>query len=245
MKPFQMGTLSPAVRSRFQTERTEMHTHITRRRALLGIASIPVTVAPGKALAAKGSDPSLAALEALIARHTELIAAADLAWQQVPKIPESVVLPDARVQVGRRLLGRDDDGNDVYSPIWAMSDERIEEHYARNRSASLSIYGEAKADEINARFDARIAEKKAELAAIDAEIDRISDEWGLTAAEKAAASASEAIFVLEREIKAFRPQSIAAAARLARWAVQSHDYYLDRDDLIVVLTSIAGLGGAA
>jgi hypothetical protein len=222
----------------------------TRRTALAltgwGVVAALTTIAA--TARASSVDPSLAAVEALIQRHAGAVNAGKAAWEAIPS-DDDPRRPWVRVQVGRLLTGRDDDGNDIFEPIWAYSDENIEQLINRSRPASLSIGGPERAAAVNERFDARIAAAKAELAALQAEDDRILAQIGYTAATEKASVALDVVRAIEHEILSFVPGTLAAAARQAEWATaglaDDGDYYLDGADMQKLVASISAAGAVS
>ncbi len=195
-------------------------------------------------------DASLAAVEALIQRHTDAVRAEKAAWDDVPE-DDDPRRQHVRVQVGKLLKGRDDDGNDIWDPIWAYNDERIEQSINRHRDAMIGMWGHrpGETERLTDLYATKVTEKKEQLAALRAEDDRILAEIGYTAAEQKASAALDAVRALEHEILSFVPQTLAAAVRQAQWAIAGSeddgDYYLDGADMQKLVQSIAAAGGVS
>lgn len=199
---------------------------------------------------AASADASLAELERLIAEHTQAVAADREIWNYSADIIEKIEgkLPHCRVQVGRLLGLRDDNGNETWTPIYAHSDEDIEKRHEAHLDAMLSMWGrnDEAAARIREKHDQRVSQKKAELAAVRAERKHIEDESGYTAAMEAARASSAAVRAIEAQIVALVPGTFDAAARKAAWIVHAYNedegaYLYDEGDdaLIAALKTIA------
>ncbi|MBN9250928.1 MAG: hypothetical protein J0I86_10170, partial [Mesorhizobium sp.] len=68
----------------------------------------------------------LALLNELIEAHTAEYARNDELWERAGELDTE---PNCKVVVGRFYKGRDDDGENIYEPMYAYFNERIEEHY--------------------------------------------------------------------------------------------------------------------
>lgn len=221
----------------------------TRRTALALTGSGLVAALATIATTARASsvDSSLAAVEVLIQRHADAVYAGKAAWEAIPS-DDDPLRPCVRVQVGKLLKGRDDDGNDIFEPIWAYDDKRIEQSVNRHRDAMIGMWGHrpGETEILTERYAAKVAEKKAALAALQAEDDRILAEIGYTAAMDKASAALDAVRAIEQEILSFVPGTLAAAARQAEWATaglaDEGDYYLDGADMQKLVASIAAAG---
>lgn len=211
--------------------------------ALTGSGIVAALTSIATTATASTADSSLSDVEAVIQRHADAVIAERAAWDAVPS-DDDPRRPHVRVQVGRRLVGRDNDGTDIWQPVWAHNEKHIDHVYAQNLHAFLSATDtpERKAA-VTERIEKRAAAKKAELAALRAEDDRILEEIGFTAAEETATAALDAVRAIEHEILSFVPQTLAAAIRQAQWAVAGTDdssgYFLDGDDMRALVRSIA------
>lgn len=219
--------------------------------AVTGSALAASLASKSRAAQAAPADASLAELEHLIAAQAEAYQISIAKWDAAAAIedgPAMQAAPERRIQVGRLLGPRDDDGNDTWTPIYVYSNEGIEKHLNQHLDAMLSMWGhgpngEERKQQIRDRYAQKISQKKAELAAIEADVARIEAECGYAAAEKAAAAASEAIDAIEETIVAFVPGSLAAAARKAEWVVAAYrgeevQSYLCREQVLEALTAI-------
>lgn len=232
-------------------------TTITRRSMLgaiptCGLAPIvPAIAEPAPVITPRRClDAALAELERLIAAHVQAVVADREIWNHTADILQKIEgkLPHCRVQVGRLVGQRDDDGNETWKPIYSHSDEEIDRFYRQSLDVNLSMWG--RNDEAKARFrekhDQRVSQKKAELAAVRAERKRIEGESGYTAAMDAARASSDAVRAIEAQIVALVPGTLEAAARKAAWIVHAYNedngaYLYDAGDdaLIAALKTIA------
>ncbi|OJU52373.1 MAG: hypothetical protein BGO03_12000 [Mesorhizobium sp. 61-13] len=181
----------------------------------------------------------LALLNELIEAHTAEYARNDELWERAGELDTE---PNCKVVVGRFYKGRDDDGENIYEPMYAYFNERIEEHYKRDLAVCLSLVGNdtTKAGEIRDCIAAKVASKNAELAALEAEREAREIASGFRDAYAAAEASSEAVSAIETQIAAFVPASMAEAIRLAQWSVEAHrkDRVFKDDWCAVVLANI-------
>jgi len=193
------------------------------------------------------NDASLTAVEALILAHAEAYEREAVEWNEAADIEEGEAMKGyvvARVQVSRLLQGVDDDGERIYSPIYAYSDEDIERRLEPHLRASLSICGpcEKRKQETRAHFDELISAKKAELAVAQAEADRIEEQSGYAAAKRRAELASKVVTDIENAIVSFVPATIRAAAKQATWVFSVFSGegrgYIGEDELAEAMKSI-------
>ncbi|SDP45988.1 hypothetical protein SAMN05428967_2218 [Phyllobacterium sp. YR620] len=190
-------------------------------------------------------DPSLNAINALIAAHQAAYAIDEAAWLAVSKIEDSEAIRGIKfpsVHVGRKLLGRDGHRNDVWEPIYVYSVEDIDYHIDIHLCSALAMCGNREDwKELERRkYEAKRAEHKANLAIQKAEQKRVEDGSGYTDALEAARATNAEVKKIERAIVAFVPQSLAAAVRLASFACENLDgnSYFEEKDLLAVLASI-------
>jgi hypothetical protein len=228
---------------------------ITRRSTITGAAALLVTA--GTAHAGLDTDNSVTALRTLIARYEALCKIADGAWEKADIIEACEAMnsaPRVRVQVGKLLhMTRDENGNDNFDPIYAYSDLEIERKIKPHMDGRLAMcWGPKKIEQaaaIRAGYAARIQTKKDELAALQAENDRIEIECGYRAAVDEASDASDACRAALQEIVGFLPSSLATAATLAAWIVwaASNDGVLQvgQDEVSTALASIAKAGAVS
>lgn len=189
---------------------------------------------------ATAGDPSLAAIDDLIRRHEEAWKVDNAAWDDIPD-PE---LPLCRIEVARRYLGRDDNGEELYEPVYLFTEDQIRDSYQRNLKAHLSVWGGSPEREasIRAKYEKLLQQRLDELAALKAEVKRVEDESGYTGACKKARATAAIVKAIEAEIIAFVPQSLAAATRKVKWVLSVYEeercYFAD-DDFVDILQSIA------
>lgn len=218
--------------------------NFTRRKMLTGIAASSAMSFPA---AAAQHDASLADVEALVAKHAQLVAAEFAAYDAVPDISH-VKLPRARVKVGKKLIEKNDDGEDCFEPVWAYSEPEIIEAYTRIQgSMSAVLRDPAKLAVQTDRWEAAKQEKLAEFRAVAAEKERLLVESGYRPAEDAAVALGWQRHQMELTIVAYRPTSLAAAVRLCAWAAAGSDdtYWLDEKETKQLLLSIASAGDVA
>lgn len=200
------------------------------------------------------ADQSLTALEALIKAHAEAAQISGAKWEAAADIEDAIKdrLPIVRVQVGRLLrMQRDDNGQDLYDPIYKYDEDDIEKFVRQHTDAMLGVWArgtnaEKNRETIFQKHRASVQKLTAELAAIQAEHNRIEVESGYAAAREAAKEASRVTYDLEKQITSFVPATLAAASRLAAWIVEGLNEKfpsnLDEDDAIEALSAIAAAG---
>ena len=212
-----------------------------------GALATAVVAAP-LATAEAEPDTSLVELEVLLAAHEEAITQNNRNWEKSDDLDTE---RSSKVRVGYVLRGLDDDGNDIKEPIFAYSVESILEHYERSKGPALSIWGSApdgveRVRKINERYEEITREKIDEFLALEAEKKRREDASGYTAALAAAEAATAAVREIEARIMAFAPQSLAAARRLAQWALassESNRHCFDgADDLLTMVLGTLAKG---
>ena len=224
---------------------------INRRSALLAISGAAlIPLSPASAVV--GSPR----LNLLFEAHKYAKAKDGETWSHVVEM-ESLIfgkLPNCRVQVGRILRGRDDDGNETWTPIYSYSTEDIDSRAESNAETyvRLNARGPNAADIEKAIRKAQAewaGRKKGELTALQAESKRIEDESGYTAALEDAVAISEYVKNIEAEIVAFVPDTLQMAAEKAAWVIEAFSeengaYLSDRgeDGLIDALKAIARAG---
>lgn len=193
------------------------------------------------------NDASLTAVGALILAHAEAYEREAVEWNKVADIEEGEAMKEyvvARVQIGRLLQGVDDDGERIYSPVYAYSDEDIERRLEPHLSARLSMCGtcEKRKQEVRAHFDELTSAKKVSLAAAQTEADRIEEQSGYAAAKRRAEAASKVVADIEDAIVNFVPVTIRAAAKQAAWVFSVFSGegpgYIGEDELAKAMKSI-------
>lgn len=199
-----------------------------------------------------------AEIDALITKHRDALLVDEGRWEKVSDIEDAHLIgkrPLCRVQVSRLLgLGRNDDGSENWTPIYAYSVEEIVKRRDGDIDTLVSVHGwgkggEARAQAIREKRTAWAEAKIEELSALRAEAKRIEDECGFTEALAAARASSKARRAAETAIISLVPDNLSVAAKKARWLV---DYYRaenlanepDDDLLLAALDAIAAAGAA-
>ncbi|MEZ5782725.1 MAG: hypothetical protein R3D70_14100 [Rhizobiaceae bacterium] len=165
---------------------------INRRRLLGGM------VAASTASAVAGSSVAIAAtyekpLAELIAAHKQALEASELAWAVLDDIDEANDIPVPKVQYGRMLLGKNDDGSDRFEPLYAYDDETIDQIRNKSLNTRLSLWGrdESSRQTILGQHDKRTSQLKRELREKQEERAAAELACGYTAALTAARAASD------------------------------------------------------
>jgi hypothetical protein len=221
---------------------------INRRKALalVGLSAVSTATIPTEGIAMTATPSDLATIEGLIAAHAEAMLLNDKLWGRVGDLD---TVPCAKVEITRRYRGRDENGAEIFDPIYAYRAADIDERLQPHINAALSVWGRTDDDKrrIRDQFAACANEKKAELAAAEAECKRQQEASGYAAAAAAAERATETVKEIEAQILSFVPQSLAAAARLAQWGVEvyrsdEHCFY-DPEEMAVSLLERLGKAG--
>lgn len=224
----------------------------TRRAFLAGIAvaAIPASVA------VTATQTQSSGLTALVEKHKEALAADKVAWgamSDFDDMPELLARPTLRVQVGRTLMGKNDDGQDVWELNYVSSEDAIRkvfdkhDHWAPGRMFHGSQNWVADHRAAHYRL---MEEKLEELRAIRAEIKRVEDACGYTEALTEARRLSSVVKGIEAEIIAYVPATFQEAIDKANWCVwaskDDYCYLYDSYELSEVLTDVlASIGRAA
>jgi len=217
---------------------------LTRRRALATTgAGILAALSPAPSAISAEADSSLAALCRLLDALVEARAINSFDWDVSAQIENRIShsLPNVRVQVGRVLKGRDDEGNNIWEPMYAYTPDCIERHYQREEGFCdvLQRKGTPGYQSAVKCIRQQKQEKLDELAALRAEAKRIEDDAGYTAACDQARATSQVVTAIESDILAFVPGSLAAAARLASWVSSAmEDGFLNDEGVAAALASI-------
>jgi hypothetical protein len=193
-------------------------------------------------------------LETMIASYEEAYRKDQILWRilcELENLPTMQDKPAQRVQVSRYIFGKDDEGNDRSTPIFAYSENDIREEATRNFNAGIGVFCNPRdAEKVAARrakWDSWAEGKIAELSAIEAECKTVEDACGYTEALSAARASSERVRGIENAILEQVPTTLAEAALKARWIVQgmtaSRAYFNDREDFDEV--AFAAIGRAA
>jgi hypothetical protein len=198
--------------------------------------------------AAACAPPRPLTLDALFADYETVIALDNQAWTIVRELEDSATMasrPEKRIQVGRRIVGIDAEGNDRFEPIYAWSIAQIEKS-ARSARDHQMVFArtEDHKNRVAERYVEQVAERSAAFNAIEAERRLIEDACGHTAALDTATSASARVRAVEQAILEFVPTTLEEASRKARWIVAElqgdRAHLLDREDVAeVALASIA------
>lgn len=224
----------------------------TRRAFLAGVAvaAIPASVA------ATATQTQSSGLTALVEKHKQAVAADRAAWEAMSDfddMPELQARPMVRVQVGRTLMGKNDAGEDVWKLNYVASEGAIRDVFEKHDqwAPGRMFHGSQQwvADRRAAHY--RLMEEKLEeLRAIRAEITRIEDGCGYTAALTEARRLSAIVKGIEAEIIAYVPVTFQEAIDKANWCVwaskDDYCYLYDSYELSDVLTDVlASIGRAA
>lgn len=173
---------------------------------------------------------SACSLGELLNRHASTLVSYDAAWNRVSEIQDSAAMeasPIVRVQVGRRLKGRDDNGAEVWDPIYAYSAEQVTKRVESHMEAQLSIFpGDRNSqtrEKIKSGYRERMRQYLNQLDALRAECERIEIECGYTHALQEARANSDELKEIERLIIDFVPKTLGEASLKARWIAQAYD----------------------
>lgn len=235
------GTGLPNFKISFQRRRSPL---MGRRHFLRGaVAAGAATVAHrSSASGQQAVDTSLAELESLIAKHDHAWQIDCNHWERVPNVD----FPRPAVEIGRLLTKIDRTGNGRHEsePIMAYSRAEILDSHENVLASDLRFHGGSPARDaaVRANAERRLAQQLAQFEARQAEVKRLKDETGYTAAVQRAEAADDQRYAIKRDLLAFVPGSTAAAARLAKWVVDFSEKdrgYFDEGDLTEVLASIA------
>ncbi|PDT82911.1 hypothetical protein [Sinorhizobium sp. BJ1] len=212
--------------------------------------------APGPA-AAEGLQKitSSSPLLKMFDRHAHAYAVDSAAWAAVGDFedaPQIRAMPEARVQCGQTLLGRDSEGKEIWQPSYCYSVESITKHVAGHRDTHLSLLSgernKANREKVEAQFEQILKEKLDAFAAVEAERKLIEDECGYSQAMEAARGTSKAVKEIERAIIDYLPRSLDEAAQKAAWVVSVFNscggYIEDEKQLVETLSSIAKAFGS-
>ncbi|MQW88567.1 hypothetical protein [Sinorhizobium saheli] len=133
-------------------------------------------------------------------RHAHAYAVDSAAWTAVGDFedaPQIWAMPEARVQCGRTLLGRDDEGKEIWQPSYCYSVESITKRIEERRDNHLSMYSgdrnKALRADVEAQYARVLKEKLDQFAAVEADRKRIEDECGYTQAMEAARGTSAVV----------------------------------------------------
>ena len=164
-------------------------------------------------------------LLALIAKHENLYTADDKAWGLAYDLDDSAMrsAPRTAVEVGRIMMGRDLDGEQIFQPIIAHSESEITayfddhlQHIDMMTGSSIPAWKEARLKAHNDRRQAKLDEFRACREARK----RHEDQCGYTAAMEAAQATMREVKSVEALIIKYIPATLEEAAIKARWLVK-------------------------
>lgn len=150
-----------------------------------------------------------------------------LAWDEISRLDELPELKDRpwpKVQVGRLIKGRNDDGTEIFDPIFAYNAADIEKKIETHRAARLSFEGtgpgsEERRKKVHEFYASMIANKEAELQALVDQRRKMEDAAGFTAAMEVANETCAKVKALEAKIIGYVALTIADAAAIAAWVI--------------------------
>lgn len=207
-------------------------------------------IVAGATPAAAWAPPRAETLASLFSEYETATDLNDVAWAALGELEDGEAMraqPSERVQVGRRIIGRQPDGTDAYEPVYAYSVEEIESYERVSLGTQMLFAHNAAAKaRVEERFAWRVAEKVGRLNAVQKECRRIEDACGYTATVDRARVASARVCAIEQTILDFVPTTLDEAARKARWIVTElqgdRTYMHDREDIAEV--ALAAIGRA-
>lgn len=186
-------------------------------------------------------------LSELLAYHDHAVAINNAAWDRTSQMDAEASLagrPVVRVQVGRLRVGADTEGKPIHKPIWDYTPEAIAATFDRYLDHALIFYREETParQAVVDRFEADKRAKLDELAALDAERQRVEDECGYSVALAASQATGEYVEQVEQRIIDFRPRCLDDAAHMARWITtcfeEERGYINDEKQLLAMLHSV-------
>jgi hypothetical protein len=165
----------------------------------------------------------------LVADHRAALLEAEEAWCRFGELEEAHPFPTPKIQIGRRLGMRNDDGTDNWSPIYAYSEETILERCAHHESLQISMCcgDEAKAAKVRESYGALRDRKLNELREKEAAFDRHEQETGIAASRDAAYEASDEAANIMDAILASQPSSLADVRVVAGHLLDAEKYLGD------------------
>jgi hypothetical protein len=228
----------------------------TTRRSFLGsvtVATLGVTATPSYPETNK--PPLRTKLDDLINSHHAAILHDRAAWDAVSDLDECEAMlnrPTARVQTSRLIIGRDDNGAEVFKPLYSYSEQDIRALFLKNDhwQPGRMLHGrEEQLRDRRAAYYKRMEDHIAALREIEDERQRIEDQCGYTVTLREARRTSEGVRMIEAEIVGYVPASFDDAIKKANWCVwaasDDHCYLYDTDNMCAVLTAaLAAIGSA-
>lgn len=206
------------------------------------------------ALPATISSPVLAgsSLLALIHEHERLYVIDSKAWDAVAEIDDQAMrsAPREAVQVSRLLVGRGEDGEKIFKPIFESTEEGVRKHYQELARHARYMLPSPRAEKwLSGRLvgiDDEMHQKLNELEACRAARKRHEDKCGHTAALEAARACAAKVKAVERLIIDYVPANLEEAALKARWLVakinDDRSYLLDTEGCLE--DALASIGRA-
>jgi hypothetical protein len=207
-------------------------------------ASTPGVVASGEA-----GQPSI--LHDLFHEHQRTLQADDVAWGVVFDVGELEPMNSMRmpaVQIGQLMVGKHADGNKMFKPIMAHTDDEIRAHFERLLNSFPGLGYIPDLDErVRDGYRHQLEAKLDELAALTREQERVKCECGFTKAIEDAEKTAGAVRSVERQILDYVPRSLEEAAAKASWilkAYQEERGYLYEDEAAALEAALASIGRA-
>ncbi|TGT36191.1 hypothetical protein [Mesorhizobium sp. M8A.F.Ca.ET.165.01.1.1] len=131
-------------------------------------------------------------IAALIDAYNRAFEANEAAWEARGVIEEAHDFPLPKIQVGRLLLGRKDDGTEDFMPIFAYDEGDIRKHLESHLRAQLSMFSRPQDREaVQRRYEERIERLAADLRQQEEARADLERETGLAAAHAVASASSD------------------------------------------------------
>ncbi|RWI46386.1 MAG: hypothetical protein EOQ93_29930 [Mesorhizobium sp.] len=144
----------------------------------------------------------------------------EAAWHARGLIEEAHDYPLAKVQVGRLLLGRKEDGTDDFEPIFAYDAVGVAKHIEPHLRAQLSMWRRPQDQEVvRKRFAERTERLIADLRQQEQAREKLEQETGLTAAHAAAVETSNKLDDAMDAITGASIQTLEDARQIAAFIV--------------------------
>lgn len=199
------------------------------RRSALALTATGITAALTGIAASASARPS--GVHALIEAHRAAVAFADAEWKAYNVLTDANPDVDSiipKVQYGRILRGRNDDGTDQFEPLYAYFEKDIDKAVDHVMRAELSMWGsgphgEKRRPEIREKAEARRERLKAELRRQNDEKKAAEDACGMTAGLDAARAASDIVEARLDALLAYSCRDVSEVVTLAAYLVQSEE----------------------